>query len=54
MGRDQQDDAGPGGPDLYRPGKDRGSHLPSLRALIIILVIVLAGLFLVFGFPPRF
>jgi hypothetical protein len=54
MEPDQQNDVGPGGPDLYRPGKERGSRLPSLRALIIIVVIVLVGLILFFGFPPRF
>ncbi|HEY4683354.1 MAG TPA: hypothetical protein VIH17_08910 [Candidatus Acidoferrales bacterium] len=34
------------GPQLYRPATDRGSRLPSLRAIIIILLIFLLGLVL--------
>ncbi len=34
------------GPRLYPPEKDRGTRLPSLRAIIIIVAIVLLGLLL--------
>lgn len=41
------------GPQLYRPAKDRGSRLPSLRAIIIFLLILLLGLVLFLRSPRR-